>query len=131
MTEFNVDDFISLSSEVDSMARTPIPGKGPNEQFLRGPIPLHWLTVACSLPGKSLQVSLAIWFKASLTKNGTVLLGNSLLARFGVQPDAKRRALKALEKAGLIKVVRRDNKNPQVTLLPCVITPLEGEGDQR
>jgi hypothetical protein len=31
------------------------------QKFLRGPIPWDWLSVASRLPGKALQVGLAIW----------------------------------------------------------------------
>jgi len=100
------------------LARTAIPGKGAGEPFLRGPIPLGWLSVAANLPGKALHVSMAIWHRASLEQNGTVSLGNNLLDSFGVKPDAKRRALLALEGASLISIERRENRNPIVTLLP-------------
>jgi hypothetical protein len=36
---------------------------------------------------------------------------------WGIQPDAKSRALRALEKTGLIKIVRRGKRSPQVTLV--------------
>jgi hypothetical protein len=42
---------------------------------------------------------------------------NTLLARYGVSREAKRRVLKALEKAGLIRVEWRCNQAPIVTLM--------------
>jgi hypothetical protein len=40
-----------------------------------------------------------------------------MLQEWGIQPDAKRRALGALEKAGLIAIERRGKRSPQVTLV--------------
>ncbi|MEH6543013.1 MAG: hypothetical protein V7721_03635 [Porticoccaceae bacterium] len=119
MDKFNLQDIQRQPKQNQTnLPRTAIPRKVNGEPFLRGPIPLTWLSVAAELPGKSLHLSLAIWFRASMTNNATVRLGNSLLAEFSVKPDAKRRALKALEDAGLIEVDRRENRNPVVTLRP-------------
>ena len=40
-----------------------------------------------------------------------------MLQDWGIQPDAKRRALRKLEKAGLIRVERRGKRSPKVTLV--------------
>lgn len=83
---------------------------------MKGPIPLEWMMIASGLPGKSLSVGVAIWYRAGLEKCGVIRLGNDVLKKFGVKPDAKRRALTQLEQAGLITVQREGNKNPLVTL---------------
>jgi hypothetical protein len=44
-------------------------------------------------------------------------VSNIVLEEWGVQADAKRRALRKLEMAGLITVERRGKRSPQVTLL--------------
>ena len=46
-----------------------------------------------------------------------MLMSNAALAKYGVSPDGKLRALKQLEAAGLIMVVWRERKSPLVTLL--------------
>jgi len=40
-----------------------------------------------------------------------------MMEDFGVLPDAKRRGLRALEKAGLIAIERRGKRSPNVTLI--------------
>jgi hypothetical protein len=45
-------------------------------------------------------------------------LGNEWLARYGVDRFAKARALKLLEKRGLIKVKRSSHRGPVVTIIP-------------
>lgn len=109
--------------ESDTKARevayTSIPRPKNREHYLRGPIPLSWLTQAARLSGRSLHVAVTIWYRAGLEKNATIRLGNAVLAKFSVSPDSKRRALIELEKAGLIRVERGKNKNPVVTILGC------------
>ena len=87
------------------------PSLGPpkhkeGELFLKGPIPLKWLQIAAKLPGKSLQISIALWFRAGITKSRVIKLTNVLLDSLGVGRFAKSRGLKYLEQAGLISVKR-------------------------
>ncbi|MGB7914699.1 MAG: hypothetical protein WCF79_05305 [Rhodomicrobium sp.] len=84
--------------------------------FIKGPIPLAWMKAAAMLPGKCLQVGLALWYLAGLQKTNTVALGNHLLQSFGVDRKAKGRC-QALERAGLVAVLSRPGCNPIMTLL--------------
>ncbi|MFO0800494.1 MAG: hypothetical protein U0804_23755 [Gemmataceae bacterium] len=87
-------------------------------EFLKGPIPLPWLTTASKLSGKApLAVALAIWFEAGRRKSNEVKLTTAILQRFSVNRKAKYTALAALEAAGLIRVRRQPRKNPVVTIL--------------
>ena len=36
--------------------------------FLKGPIPMAWLNAAAKLPGKTLNVGIAIWWLAGMSK---------------------------------------------------------------
>ena len=38
-----------------------LPRHHGNEHFIKGPIPLDWITIAAKLPGKSCQVGNALW----------------------------------------------------------------------
>jgi hypothetical protein len=87
-------------------------------EFLKGPIPLAWLSPACGLDGKAvLSVSLAIWFEAGRRQSEQIKLTTAILDRFHVNRKAKYRALELLEQAGLIAVCRQERKNPVVTIL--------------
>jgi DNA-binding transcriptional ArsR family regulator len=87
-------------------------------RFLDAKIPLCWISRACRLPGKALEVALAIWFLTGLRHSVRDLkLTSAVVERFGVSPPAKSRALTRLEKAGLIRADRRQGKNPLVTIL--------------
>lgn len=92
-------------------------------KFIRGPIPLSWLNRACRLSGpKVLPVALAIWFLAGLRgREDDLNLTTAVLDQFAVTDrSSKSRALKALEKEGLIEVIRQQGKNPRITILEGV-----------
>jgi DNA-binding transcriptional ArsR family regulator len=40
-----------------------------------------------------------------------------MIAEWGIEPDAKRRALRKLEKAGLVTIERRERGSPLVSLV--------------
>ena len=98
-----------------SSRRLPRPKAG--ERFLKGPIPMDWLSAAARLPGKSLHVAIAIWFTASLNKSATVPLSNLAGLPFGLDRNAKYRALKWLEDESLVSIERKLGRSPVVTLL--------------
>lgn len=93
-------------------------------EFLKGPIPLPWLTVAAQLSGKApVAVGLAIWFESGRRKSNEVKLTTAILQRFAVKRKSKYSALKSLEDAGLIRVRREPRKNPMVTILEVFSPP--------
>ena len=115
-------DLSLLRSDGSNLLPTKPPQSGlprhkQGELFLKGPIPLEWLQRAAQLPGKSLHVAIALWQRAGMKKSNGLKLSNKILDGMGVDRYAKRRALKALEGAGLVSVERHHGKNPIVTLL--------------
>lgn len=86
-------------------------------RHFRGPVPASWLEAAARLPGKSLHAGVALWHAASLARSASVPLSNISGLRFGLDRNAKYRALVWLEGAGLIAVVRKLGRAPVVTLL--------------
>ncbi len=79
-------------------------------------MPLDWILRAGKLPGKAMQVAVAIRHQCRLEKQTTINLGNTLLQSMGVKVDAKRRALEVLEQEGLIKVTHHNGAKPTVTI---------------
>lgn len=75
--------------------------------FVFGPIAVRDIKIATELGGSCLSVLLALFFRTDLTKARTVTLPGRILDEFGIRLDAKLRALKRLEQAGLISVERR------------------------
>lgn len=103
------------------------PRHKPGERFLKGPVPLIWLETAARLPGRSLHVGIALWYAAGLTRSRSVTLSNVSGARFGLDRNAKYRALDCLEGAGLIAVQRKLGRAPVVTILDGRIESLHGQ----
>ena len=86
-------------------------------RFLKGPIPLPLLLTAACLPGKALSLYLAIRHRADLQRREEVSMPTAYLATWGINKDAKRRAIAALEQAKLIQIVdRRPGHSTRVVL---------------
>ena len=116
MPPINVDR-LRLSSSNVQVGKVRPPRHTSGEHFLKGPIPLAWLEVAALLPGKSLHAGVALWYAAGRAKSASVPLSNIASQHFGLDRNAKYRALVWLEEAGLIAVERKLGRAPVVTLL--------------
>jgi hypothetical protein len=81
------------------------------------PMPLDWYQRACRLRGKAPVVATVLWYLSRLKKSKTIVLSQTRLNEFGITRQAKYRALRALESAGLVKVHPRGRKSSEVTLL--------------
>jgi DNA-binding transcriptional ArsR family regulator len=86
-------------------------------QFIAGPVDVAWVLRASRLGVKALLVGLLLWHLKGLRRSVTVLVSNLMAVKWGITPDAKGRALRKLEKAGLIAVERQGKRSPRVTLL--------------
>lgn len=91
-----------------------VPKKAP---FLRGPIPLAWLGVAAKLPGKTLNVALALRWRHGMANGHPFKLTRTALKIFNVERDAASAGLKRLEQAGLIGLERNPGQRPIVSIL--------------
>jgi hypothetical protein len=91
--------------------------QGPeDERVLKGTVPLAWLETAAKLPGRSLHVGLLLWYEAGVSRSGAVHLSNILCLRFGIDRNAKYRALRSLEGARLVSVQRKLGRSPLVII---------------
>ena len=86
-------------------------------KFIAGPIPVSWMCQAKRLGVTALLVGLALWHIRGLRKSNTFIVSNLMLRDWGIQADAKSRALRKLQRAGLITVERQGKRSPQVTFL--------------
>ena len=86
--------------------------------FIKGPIPLLWISKAAEFKGSELHVALALWYLAGLTKSKTVKLTRKAReTHFHVKRDAVYRALENLEQAGLVRVERQRGRLPIVAII--------------
>ena len=85
--------------------------------FLKGPIPISWVTRAMQLPGKAWHVGTVLWLWAGITRSTTVVLTRTRLRQCGMHPETARQRLIHLEQAGLVRVERQGKRSPRVTLV--------------
>jgi hypothetical protein len=88
--------------------------------FIRGPIPVGWLSQAAALPGKALHLALAIQWLLGMNKGAPVKVSRKALAHFCISTDAYRDGLKRLEAAGLVTVTRLPGQSPFVRVVQPV-----------
>jgi len=86
-------------------------------RFLKGPVPWPWLAGAMQLPGKALAVGLMLWLQRGITGRRTVLFCLARAAADGIPTATARRAIRALERAGLVTICRKPGRGLEVTLL--------------
>lgn len=86
-------------------------------EFFAGPIDMAWLMAAAVLPGAALNVAMAIQHQANLRKTEWVPISNGDVKRFGVERDAKARAITQLAMAGLIEVHTHPGRSPTVRVI--------------
>jgi hypothetical protein len=86
-------------------------------RFLKGPIPISTIAAAGRLPSRfALPVLLAVRYCVDVAGKPWVSLTANTLAAFGFGKDAKARALRELEDAGLIRVKRQPGRSVLVSL---------------
>jgi DNA-binding transcriptional ArsR family regulator len=86
-------------------------------KFIAGPVDVDWLSQARKLGVTALWVGLSLWFLRGLKRSDSFIVSNLMMQEWDVLPDAKRRALRTLEKAGLIAIELRGKRSPRVTLV--------------
>jgi len=84
--------------------------------FIKGPLCREWVLRALALPKSALRVSHALWFKAGVEKDEFIRGGRAesapirvdrgLKKRFEINPWQLSRGLHALERAGLIVILK-------------------------
>ncbi len=96
-------------------------------------VPLDWLKSACGAHGRGVEVGCVLWFRARADRSKTVRLSRHvILDVIGLDPQAARRALRALEQAGLVRVDRQHGRAPIVEIVHQQCDDLEGdEGRQQ
>ena len=95
--------------------------------FLKGPIPMAWLNQAAKLPGKAINLGIAIWWLHGMSSNKTFKLNGKALEQLGISRDAAYSALKRLEAQGLVRVERSPGQRPTVEILPVACGVVEPE----
>jgi hypothetical protein len=88
-----------------------------NRLYLRGPIPLEWISKAACLPGRVLHVGLALWHLSALKREKVVKMQGKILKSFGISRGVYKKGLDQLSEIGLVSVERKPGSTPIVTIL--------------
>lgn len=115
--DFNLEKLRTGNAPVVVPPSSHPPRHQPGQTFLKGPIPWDWLVQAGRLPGQALPVGLVLWREAGCENRRTIPFRLSLARQFGMHSDTARRALHALEQAGLISTRCIPGRHLEVTLL--------------
>ena len=102
---------------IPSITKAKPPRHQKKDKFLAGPIPMDWLIQAGRLKGKALHIGLLLWFEAGINKTAEVTLRQSLAREFRCHEDTVLRAVRELEKAGLVSISNLPGHSLHVTLL--------------
>lgn len=84
--------------------------------FIKGPLSVDWLSCAASLPGKAINVALALLWLSGMAQSGSVKMTRKTLERFHISRDAYLDALHRLESARLVGVQRHAGQTPIVKI---------------
>lgn len=84
---------------------------------------MAWLEVAARLPGKSMHLAVVLLHLSAVEQRDRVMLSNRDCERFGLDRNAKYRALLSLEGAGLVRVQRNLGRSPLVEIVGGVAAP--------
>jgi len=95
---------------------------GTKNPFIRGPIPMAWLTKAANLPRRNaLLVGLMLFHLAGLrSEHIGLVLCVERCKPFGLGRKAVQRGLVDLESVGLIRVDRASGRCPRVDILDLI-----------
>lgn len=85
--------------------------------FLKGPIPLEWLGRAAKLPGKTINVAIALWWRHGMANGKPFKLTQMSLKYLCVERDAASDGLVRLEQAGLIKIEKSSGQRPTISIV--------------
>ena len=106
---------------VKRMAYNPTTGthdmRTPTAKFIKGPIPLEWISRANALPGKAGAVGMALWFLVGVQGSRTVRLTREVEVIAGCGRKAVYRALDALKSSDLITCDRKAGARATVAML--------------
>lgn len=111
--DFNMDQ-LRLSNTVFQRSETSkevVAHPKSCERFIKGPIPISLLVKADSLPGQyTLRAALVIFYAQGLSSSKKIVIDRFHFDQFGIKKDSARRALKRLQKAGLIQYKKSGQK---------------------
>lgn len=104
--------------QIDPTDHTLMPARGRGrggDYFVK--VPLAWVQKLDGAPGQTYRLALHILFLHFRERGAAIILANRTIEREGIPRQSKRRALRDLERRGLVEVDWRPKKSPIVRVL--------------
>jgi len=118
MSDINLEEYRLKNTPTSNAQKQPITkARTRTGRFIKGPIPWDFITKSARLPGKTLHVVIGLCYLSGLKKTKTLKMQGKILEELGVSRHAYNRALKLLEKEGIISTQWRKGQTPEITLL--------------
>jgi hypothetical protein len=113
VVETDVDAGVGNDSDVDD-ATGHKPG---GEPFVKGPIPLSWVTKAGALGGKCLHTGMILWHHHGLNRGKPFQISHRRLSEHGVGTElTAKRSLDSLAASGLITVRFKSGQRKEIAI---------------
>jgi hypothetical protein len=117
------DDFEIGALQIDPTDPTLVPARGraraddhkARRYFIK--VPLIWAQRLTGAPGQTYALALHILFLHFRERGAAITLANRAIKRDGIPSQSKRRALRDLERRGLVSVDWRSKRSPIVKAL--------------
>lgn len=128
----NIDDY-RYDPDKDKPCRRVTPSKPVRSKrqypFICGPIDLDWISKAAHLPGKTINVALALMYLSGLNKSKDDLkLTRKIYDHFNISRSAVYGALENMEREGLIEVKKAPGRKNLITILETCKDGSDGKG---
>ena len=89
----------------------------PSNLFLKGPIPLNWLSQANALGGSTGIVATGLWLYVGLNHGFTFKIDSKLDQFTHITRQTRQPALQKLQYAGLLKIIDKPGAYPTIEIL--------------
>lgn len=107
---FVIDDMVDIG-DVDDSPKTG------DEPFVKGPIPLSWVTKAGALGGKCLHTGMILWHHHGLNRGKPFQISHRRLSEHGVGTElTAKRSLDSLAASGLISVRFKSGQRKEIAI---------------
>jgi hypothetical protein len=110
---FEID---ALQIDPTDLTLMPARGRGRGGAYFVK-VPLVWVQKLDGAPGQTYRLALHILFLHFRERGVAIILANRTIEREGIPRQSKRRALRDLERRGLVEVDWRPKKSPIVRVL--------------
>lgn len=112
---FDLKNLRMPADEIERLAAVPRKIQRRRRQFAM--LPMTWWEKLEGASGQTCRVAWYLLYQNWKNEGEPIKLANEMLARGGISHDAKSKALRELERRGLIAIDRRSRKSPLVTVL--------------